>query len=90
MLNLNKPDEPEIPTSIAQFVFGTDPISELGLPLFEVQTVAGKGKGLKGRFNIARGTRILYEEPLFTIPHLSSISQMEDSIAMKPRSLSKT
>ena len=90
ILSLSQPDEPEVPTSIAQFVFGTDPIRELGLPLFEVQTVPGKGKGLVARFNIAKGTRILYEDPLFTIPNMSPISRMESSIAEKLKSLSKT
>ncbi len=90
MLNLKKPDEPEIPISIAQLVFRTNPMSELGLPLFEVQAVPGKGKGLVARFEIAKGTRILYENPLFTTPHLAPISQMESNIATKLRSLSKT
>ena len=71
-------------------MFGTDPIRELELPLFEIQTVPGKGKGLVARFNIAKGTRILYENPLFTIPHLSPISQMEINIATKLKALSKT
>ena len=59
---------------------GNDPIHELELPLFEIQTVPGKGKGLVASFNIAKGTRILYENPLFTTPHLSPISQMESKI----------
>ena len=63
---------------------------ELGLPLFEVQTVPGKGKGLVARCNIARGTRILYESPLFTTHNLSPISLMESTIATKLKSLSKT
>lgn len=71
-------------------MFGTDPIRELDLPLFEVQTVPGKGKGLLARFNIARGTRILCENPLFTTPHLSPIDQMESNIATKLKSLSNT
>lgn len=49
----------------------------------------GKGKGLVARFNIAKGTRILYENPLFTTPNLSSISQMESNIATKLKLLSK-
>ncbi len=71
-------------------MFGTDPIRELDLPLFEIQTVPGKGKGLMAGFNIAKGTRILCETHLFTTPHLSSISQMESNIVTKLKSLSKT
>ncbi len=90
MLNLKKPDKPEIPISITQLVFRTNPISELGLPLFKVQAVLGKGKGLIARFEIAKGTRILYENPLFTTPHLAPISQIESNIITKLRSLLKT
>ncbi|KAG6997745.1 SET domain-containing protein 5 [Physcia stellaris] len=85
-----QPDEPEIPTTIAQFVFGTDPIRDLDLPLFEVLPVPEKGRGLVARFDIARGTRILYENPLITTPHLSPIGQMESNIATKLKLLSKT
>lgn len=60
------------------------------MPLFEVQTVPGKGKGLVARFNIAKGTRIVYESPLFTTQNLSPVSQMESNIATKLKSLSKT
>jgi SET domain len=70
-------------------VFGTDPISELNLQLFDIQSVPGKGKGLVARFNIAKGTRILYETPLFTTPNLSPISLMESNIATKLKALSK-
>ncbi|MCJ1398586.1 hypothetical protein MMC11_001786 [Xylographa trunciseda] len=85
-----QPDEPEIPNTIAPFVLGTDPIGELDMALFEIQTIPGKGKGLVAHFNIARGTRILCENPLFTTPNLSPISQMESNIATKLKSLSKT
>ena len=68
---------------------GNDPIRGLELPLFEIQTIPGKGKGLVARFNIAKGTRILYENPLFTTPNLSPISQMESNIATKLKALSK-
>ncbi|KAL8688124.1 MAG: hypothetical protein Q9218_005886 [Villophora microphyllina] len=82
-------DEPEIPTTVSQFVFGTDPIRELDLPLFEIRTLASKGKALVARFNIANGTRILQEHPLFTTPNFSSISEMESNVARKLKSLSK-
>jgi SET domain len=88
-LKLYEPDEPEIPTTIAGYVFGSDPIKELNVTLFEIQSVAGKGKGLVARFNIAKGTRILNEKPLFTTPKLSPISLMESRIASKIKALSK-
>lgn len=62
---LYQPDEPEIPTGLAHQVSGTDPIKELDLPLFTIQTVPGKGKGLIARTNIAKGTRILSEKAPF-------------------------
>ena len=76
--------------TMAPSVLGIDSVSGLESPLFEIQTVPGKGKGLIARFKIAKGTRILHENPLFTTSNLSLISSMESSIAMKLRSLSKT
>jgi len=61
----------------------------LDLQLFEIQTVPGKGKGLIALVNIAEGTRILHENPLFTTPNLSSTSVMESTIATALKSLSK-
>ena len=71
-------------------MFGTDPINELDLQLFDIKSVPGKGKGLVARCNIAKGKRILYEKPLFTTPNLSAISLMESNIAMKLKALPKT
>lgn len=85
-----QPDEPEIPTSIAQYVFGTDPFSELNLQRYTVQSVPGKGKGVVARFNIAKGTRILCEKPLFTSPNLSPISLMENNVMTQLKSLPKS
>ncbi|TVY42479.1 SET domain-containing protein [Lachnellula subtilissima] len=85
-----QPGEFEIPTSIAQYVFGTDPISDLNLPLFSVQPVTDKGKGLVARFNIGKGERILSEKPFFTTQNLFSESMTESSIATKLKALSKT
>ena len=62
----------------------------MNLQLFEIQTIPGRGKGLIARFNIAKGTRILCEKPLFTNRNLSPISLMESSIATKLKSLSKS
>ncbi|KAF2789412.1 SET domain-containing protein [Melanomma pulvis-pyrius CBS 109.77] len=59
-------EQPESHTSIASFLTGSDPIKELGIPVFEIKTIPGKGRGLIARFNISKGTRILCEEPLIT------------------------
>jgi hypothetical protein len=89
-LKLYEPDEPEMPIIIAGYVSGSDLIKELNVALFEIQSMAGKGKGLVARFNIAKGTRILYEKPLFITPKLSLISLIKSSIASKIKSLLKT
>ena len=69
-------------------MFGRDAIAELGLSRFEIRPVSGKGRGLVARFNIAKGTRILVESPLFIVqsrpPEL-----LEVTLASKLRSLSK-
>ncbi|KAI9799127.1 MAG: hypothetical protein M1825_004894 [Sarcosagium campestre] len=86
-----QPDESGIPDSSARIGCETDPasVNELDLPLFEIRELPGKGKGLIARCNIAKGTRILVEKPLFTIRKVSSISQLDRSIATKLRALSK-
>ncbi|KAF4625252.1 hypothetical protein G7Y89_g12916 [Cudoniella acicularis] len=83
-------DEPVIPTTIAQFVFGCDPLAELNLDLFEIKSLPDKGRALVARFNIAKGKRILCEKPLFTTENLSPITLMESNIATKLKTLSKT
>ena len=65
-------------------------MDESDLQLFTVQMVQGKGKGLVACSNIAKGTRILLEKPLFTTQNLPLISLMESSITKKLQSLSKT
>jgi hypothetical protein len=70
-------------------VLGTDPIAELGLQLFDVKPVPGKGRGLIARVNIAKGKRILSEKPLFTTLNMSPPSVMESNVATKLRNLSK-
>ncbi|KAM5476772.1 hypothetical protein MauCBS54593_000042 [Microsporum audouinii] len=84
-----RPDEPELPATIAECVSGIDPMEESGLPLFAIQTLAGKGRGLVARFNIAKGTRILSEKPLLTTPNLSPVDRMEEQISTKLKSLCK-
>ncbi|KAJ5972148.1 uncharacterized protein N7479_002066 [Penicillium vulpinum] len=82
-------DEPEMPTTIAQLVLGTDPISELGLPLYKAQPVLGKGQGLVARFNIAKGQLIISEKPFFTTSKIASATTMEKQMAIELRKLSK-
>ena len=57
---------------------------------FDIQTLPGKGKGLVAHIDIAIGTRILCEKPLFTTPNISPTSLMESKTAEKLKSLSKT
>jgi hypothetical protein len=77
-----------LPTSIAHFLSGTDPLRELEVPLFEIKDIPGKGKGLVARFNISRGTRILCEEPLLITqpkPH----EELELLLAAKLKAMSR-
>ncbi|KAH8703446.1 hypothetical protein BGW36DRAFT_354868 [Talaromyces proteolyticus] len=62
-----QPDDSEMPTTIAQFLNGTDPLKELKIPLFEIKDIPGKGKGLVARLNISSGTLLLCEKPLLRI-----------------------
>ena len=57
--------------------------------LFQIHVVQGRGRGLVACLNIAKGTRILTEKPLFVIPKVSQIDLMESNIATKLKSLSK-
>lgn len=41
-------------------------MKELGIPLFNIKDIPGKGRGFVARFNISKGTRILREKPLLT------------------------
>ncbi|KAF2843479.1 hypothetical protein M501DRAFT_1021784 [Patellaria atrata CBS 101060] len=63
--------------------------SELDLPLFTIQPVPHKGKGLVTHCNIARGTRILAENPLFICSTLQGMSSLESEIPSKLKSLPK-
>ena len=42
--------------------------STTGNPMYALQDVPGKGKGLVAIEKISKGTRILSEEPIITIP----------------------
>ncbi|KAH6644880.1 hypothetical protein C7974DRAFT_29811 [Boeremia exigua] len=77
-----QPDEPEAHSGIDTSV--RDPTS-----LFEVKDIPGKGRGLVACVDIASGTRILCEEPIFTSLNLSSVD-LERNIAAKLKALSKT
>ncbi|KAF4624534.1 hypothetical protein G7Y89_g13638 [Cudoniella acicularis] len=53
--------------AFAQLLSGTDPIEELGIAPFEIKHILGKGKGLVARFNISKGTRIIFVCQMLTI-----------------------
>ncbi|KAJ5522090.1 hypothetical protein N7527_006205 [Penicillium freii] len=82
-------DEPGVPTTLAQFVLGTDPIRELSLPLYEVKPVPGKGHGLVARFNIAKGQLIISEKAFFTTSNATSAAIIEKLISIELRKLPK-
>lgn len=83
-----QPDEPNIPGSIAEWMNGTSPITELGIPLFEIQDIPAKGRGLVARFHIPVGTRILCEKPLIIVQPKSP-NELESILATKLKALSK-
>jgi hypothetical protein len=62
-----QPDVSEIPTSLANFIDGTDPLKKVKITLFEIKDIPRKGKSLVACFNIFSGTHILYKEPLLTV-----------------------
>ncbi|KAJ8610760.1 hypothetical protein MRB53_038311 [Persea americana] len=57
-------------------------------PLFEIQSIAGKGKGLVASVRIAKGTRILVEAPLIIVQNMPP-EILEPIAASKLRLLSK-
>lgn len=83
-----QPDELETPTSTAQLVNGTDPIKELGIALFEIKDIPGKGKGVVARFNITKGTRIICEKPLLTTGPMPP-DKLESFLANKLKAMPK-
>ncbi|KAK0609069.1 SET domain-containing protein 5 [Lasiodiplodia hormozganensis] len=88
MRSYEEPDEPEIHTSLASFLNGTDPIKELDIPLFEVKDIPRKGRGLIARFDISKGTRILCEKPLLTVESMPPV-ELEQVLATKLKALCK-
>jgi hypothetical protein len=79
---------PDIHTSVASFLSGTDPTKELDIPLFEIKEILEKGKGLIARFNISKGTRILCEKPLIKVQSMPSV-ELEPVLAARLKELSK-
>jgi len=55
----------------------------MSLPLYQVKTISGRGRGLFARSDIPEGTRILAEKPLLTVPHNIPPDEAESYIASK-------
>jgi hypothetical protein len=84
----SQPDELETPTSIAELLYGTDPFKELGIALFEIKDIPGKGRGIVARFNISKGTRIICEKPLLTAGSMPP-NELEPFLAKSLKALPK-
>ncbi|KAG5991693.1 hypothetical protein E4U52_003428 [Claviceps spartinae] len=56
--------------------------------MYAVKTVPGKGKGLVATRKIPKGTRILCEQALFTIPCVTSIEEQKRLICQQVEALS--
>ncbi|KAK6608606.1 set domain-containing protein 5 [Botrytis cinerea] len=83
-----QPDELKTPSSISQLLGGTDPIAELGIALFEIKDIPGKGKGLVAHFNIPQGTRIICEKPLLRAGPMPR-DELEGFLGTKLKAMSK-
>ncbi|CAG8953446.1 hypothetical protein HYFRA_00010195 [Hymenoscyphus fraxineus] len=83
-----QPDDVETLTSIGQPLIRNDPIQEMGTALFELKHIPGNGRGLVARVDIPKGTRIIYEKPLFTAGPMPA-SELEGFLATKLKGLSK-
>jgi hypothetical protein len=53
-LKLYEPDEPEMSTTVAGYVSGSDSVKESNVALFEIRSMVSKGKGLVARFDIPK------------------------------------
>ncbi|KAI1396977.1 SET domain-containing protein [Hypoxylon fuscum] len=62
--------------------------ANLHLTLFEIQQIPGKGRGLLATSDIAKGTRIVSEKPLFTINSMAQPT-LEEVLAKKLKALPK-
>ncbi|RYP23565.1 hypothetical protein DL765_001079 [Monosporascus sp. GIB2] len=58
------------------------------MSLFELVALPGKGQGLVAKSSIPKGTRILSETPLFTVPNMSA-EMLEVAVRPKLKSLTK-
>ena len=64
--------------------------STTGNPMYALRDVPGKGKGLIAIENISKGTRILSEEPIITIPYNEQASeQLQIFICQQVNALSE-
>ncbi|KAF4629215.1 hypothetical protein G7Y89_g8932 [Cudoniella acicularis] len=64
--------------------------STTGNPIYALQDVPGKGKGLVAIENISKGTRILSEEPIITVPRNEPVSErLRTSICQQVDALSE-
>ena len=60
------------------------------LPMYAVEDVPGKGKGLIATMDIPQGTRIVSEKPVITVGRpIANMEQLEDCIYQQVSSLSK-
>ena len=56
-------------------------------PMYQIQQIPGKGRGLVARHNITRGERILSESPLFTFPNIEDTMPIRQIIGPKVQAL---
>ncbi|KAG5982535.1 hypothetical protein E4U55_001755 [Claviceps digitariae] len=86
-----QPDETEDLCRLFRFLYSIEPVLVLGIPLYNITDVPGKGRGLTARFKIPKGTRILVEKPLVMVPAVQPPSgpTLEWQIANQLRQLSK-
>jgi hypothetical protein len=62
--------------------------ARVSLPMYAVEDVPGKGKGLIATHNIPKGTRIISEQPIITSGHYNAdMEQLEVRIHQQVSSL---
>jgi hypothetical protein len=83
-----QPDDPEPFASGAHIEYGPESVQDVGKLPFEAVELPGKGRGLVARIKIAKGTRILSEEPLMTAKSMPP-ALLEPLIVTKLKALSK-
>jgi hypothetical protein len=55
--------------------------------LYEVMEIPERGQGLVARYSIKRGTRILYEKPLFVVAASKSPEALNEVVASQLKEL---